>query len=116
MIQTLLILIIFPTFVFSWTYSEWDETNAMYVISQIPLDVTRVTIKYTDITSFPAGSFDEFQNLTFLSLYLNQELSSLPSGIFMNQRKLEEIRVTDSKLTSLPEDFFTNCKLLVKID
>ena len=66
------------------------------------------------LSSLPAGIFDSLTNLTTLYLGENQ-LSSLPAGIFDNLNALTRIELYQNQLSSLPAGIFDNLTNLTNL-
>ncbi|MYE87715.1 leucine-rich repeat protein, partial [Candidatus Poribacteria bacterium] len=57
------------------------------------------------LSSLPAGIFDQLTSLTSLNLWYNR-LNSLPSGVFDQLTNLTTLNLQQNNLTSLPSDIF----------
>ena len=69
----------------------------------------------TDLTSLPAGFFNEFSNLTVL-WWEDFQLSSLPAGVFDNLTNLTELNVGGVQLSSLPDGIFDQLANLTELN
>ena len=69
----------------------------------------------TDLTSIPAGFFNEFSNLTVLT-WEDFQLSSLPAGVFDNLTNLTDLAVGGVQLSSLPDGIFDNLTNLTDLN
>lgn len=65
-----------------------------------------------DLSSIPAGIFDNLIDLKLLYLSGNSSLSSLPEGIFDSLSSLNGLAFKNNKITTLPEGIFDNLSSL----
>ncbi len=75
-----------------------------------------MTLKLNEnqLSSLPSGIFDNLRTLKWLHLYKNQ-LSSLQSGMFSDLVKLQELKLYNNQLSSLPDGIFENLSFLVEL-
>ena len=79
----------------------------LHTITQVD-KLTQLTILYlyqNQLKSLPNGVFDKLTQLTMLSVSINQ-LQSLPNGVFDKLTQLKELTLYNNQLKSVPDSHF----------
>ena len=75
-----------------------------------------LSINGTDVMTLQLGDFSGLTSLQTLEIFGNQNLETLPQGLFADLGSLQELDLDNNGLTSLPSDVFTGLGELTSLD
>ncbi len=89
------------------TVTDCDEVTESHVRG-----IGELRLMRTDVTGLQVEDFSGLSGLSLLSLGMNNNLTSLPSGLFTDLESLYNLALTNNGLTSLPPDLFSGLNSL----
>ena len=75
-----------------------------------------LSINGTDVMTLQLGDFSGLTSLQTLEIFGNQNLETLPQGLFADLGSLQELDLDNNGLTTLPSDVFTGLGELTTLD